>query len=120
MQAATVFLQHSLELNGWIEGFGVSVTEAAAMELPVIVSRSGGLVDQVVEGKTGFIVEQRDVEGLAAAMRHLAGDPDLARDMGAAGCAHVAQLFDTPGQVVKLEFVLQELLQDKDRERRLA
>jgi glycosyltransferase involved in cell wall biosynthesis len=110
MQAATVFLQHSLDWNGQIEGFGVSVTEAAAMELPVIVSRSGGLVDQVVDSTTGFIVDQRDVAALAEAMRTFARDPDRAHSMGQAGRRHVGKNFDTLGQVAKLETVLCGLL----------
>ena len=48
LEEATVFLQHSLDYQGWYEGFGVSLTEAMAMETPAIVSDCGGLVDQVI------------------------------------------------------------------------
>lgn len=106
LQQASVFLQHSLDLHGWYEGFGVSVTEAAAMEMAVIVSRCGGLTDQVIDGETGFVVAQGDAAGMAQAMRKLAADPALCERMGAAGRANAAAHFDTDGQVDKLEAVL--------------
>lgn len=107
LQDSHVFVQHSLDMpNGWFEGFGVSLTEAAAMELPAIVSRCGGLEDQVVDGVTGMLVDQHDVIGMAAAMDRLAVDPELRRRMGTSGRRSAEQMFDTADQVRQLEEVL--------------
>ena len=114
LQQATTLVQHSRDLGGWYEAFGVSVSEAAAMELPVIASRCGGLVDQVVDGATGLIVEQRDIAGLAAAMQRLAEDRQMAMAMGRAGRQHIVENFDTAGQVAKLEQLLWSLLPGRD------
>lgn len=107
MQQADVFLQHSLTgSNGWVEGFGVSVAEAASTGLPVVVTRAGGIVDQVVDGVTGFIVDQGDIQAMARVMLTLARDPELRRRMGAAGRDRMVRHFDTAKQVAKLEAVL--------------
>lgn len=113
MQEADVFLQHSLTgSNGWVEGFGVSVAEAASTGLPVVVTRAGGMVDQVVDGVTGFIVDQGDIRAMARVMLTLARDPHLRRRMGAAGRERMVGHFDTTRQVAKLEAVLLRACQD--------
>lgn len=103
---ARALIQHSLDWNGWFEGFGVTVSEASAMELPTIASRCGGLMDQVVEGETGLLTEQRDEAALAQAMARLAGDADLARRMGRAARARTVERFDTADQIARLEALL--------------
>lgn len=110
LEGSTALLQHSLDEGGWYEGFGVSVTEAAAMEMPVIVSRCGGLTDQVIDGETGFVVDQADVAGMAQAMYRLTVDPDLCIRMGRRARANVVENFDTALQVCKLETVLMETI----------
>lgn len=103
---ARALIQHSLDWNGWFEGFGVTVSEASAMALPTIASRCGGLMDQVADGETGLLVDQRDEAGLAAAMARLAGDAPLARRMGQAARARAVARFDTARQIARLEEVL--------------
>lgn len=39
------------------EGFGMCVIEASAMERPILVSRSHGCVDSIIEGDTGEYIE---------------------------------------------------------------
>ena len=64
-----VFLQPSRRSkNGWIEGFGVSITEAMASGLPVIATLSGGIPDQVRDQRDGFLVEEEDYKGIAEAI----------------------------------------------------
>jgi len=104
---ADVFLQHSLESeSGWFEGFGVTVAEASAMALAVIGSRCGGIMDQIVDGETGILVDQLDVSGLAAAMEKLAGNPELRAKLGAAARERVVEQFDASCQVERLEALL--------------
>ncbi|MEM1109251.1 MAG: glycosyltransferase [Planctomycetota bacterium] len=113
MRRSHAFLQHSLDHHtGWNEGFGVSITEASSTELPVVVTRCGGIPDQVVDGETGFIVPQRDVSAMAAAMGRLVEDRALARRLGVTGRKHVSEHFDTADQVRKLERVVLEAIGD--------
>lgn len=72
-------------LPSLLEGLGVSVLEAMAAGKAVIASRVGGLPELVIDGITGFLVEPRDVEGLAHAIAKLAGDRMLLQEMGQKG-----------------------------------
>ena len=104
-----VFLQHSITgSDGWEEGFGVSITEAAATGLPVIATRCGGISDQVIDGTTGYLVEQRDFHAMAKFMLKLAAEPALKKEMGLAGRENAVANFDTKKQISKLEAVLME------------
>lgn len=96
---AHIFLQHSTIR----EGSSVSIMEAAAMELPIVATRCGGIMDHVVEGQTGYLVDQKNVDGMAEAMEKLANDVDLRVAMGKAGRARMMQHFDTKKQVARLE-----------------
>jgi len=50
--------------------------------LPVIATRHAGIPDVVVEGETGFLVDEGDVQGMAKYMIRLVDDPDLAGRLG--------------------------------------
>ena len=69
-----------------VEGFGIVFAEAALCGLPVVAGRSGGAPESVVEAETGYVVDGRDVPGIAAALRRLlALPPERRREMGLRG-----------------------------------
>ena len=71
------------------ESFGVAVIEASACELPVVVSRVGGLPEVVDDQSTGFIIAADDPQQLALALQKLVADAGLRQQMGQAGRAKV-------------------------------
>lgn len=94
MRRARAFVQHSLEaFDGDREGTPVAILEAGATGLPVVATRHGGIPDVVVEGDTGLLVEEGDVDGMAAAMARLVEDPGFAARLGRAGQEHVSRHF---------------------------
>lgn len=105
LAASHVYIQHSRAVAGSVEGFGVAVTEAGAAGLPVLVSRLGGLPDQVEDGASGILFAPDDVAAQTAAMLRLARNETLRRDMGMRA-RQVAQQFDSLTQTAKLEQVL--------------
>jgi glycosyltransferase involved in cell wall biosynthesis len=76
------------------ESFGVAALESAAMEIPVVASRVGGLLETVRDGCTGLLVEPENPKALADAVVTLLRDPARRRAMGAAGRAMVAEQYD--------------------------
>jgi len=89
-------LPHHLVMQAWRRSlFGtVSSTcldasptvtlEAMISGRPVIGSRIGGIVDQIVDGVTGFLVHPGDVQELQQAMAKLIADPAMRERMGSA------------------------------------
>lgn len=71
--------------KGDVEGFGIVFLEANACGKPVVGGRSGGVMDAVSDGVTGFLVDPQDPAELASRLVELLQDPDLARRMGKAG-----------------------------------
>lgn len=105
LSSSHVFLQHSLEVNGWVEGFGVTLTEAGAAGLPLIASRLGGIVDQVYHEENGLLFDPGDVATQAAHMLSLVDDEPRRARMGDAA-RRVARTFDSRLMTSKLEDVL--------------
>ena len=67
------------------EGLGFTNIEAMGFGLPVISSTVGAIPEVVADGDTGRLVVSGDVRALTDAMLDLAGHPDRARVLGAAG-----------------------------------
>ena len=89
MRRAAMFIQHSVtDPEGGIEGFPVAIAEAMASALPVVSTRHSGIPEHVLDGRTGLLVAEGDVDGMAAAMMRLLVDPAAADRMGKAGREH--------------------------------
>lgn len=74
-----------------VEGLGIVFLEASASGVPVVAGRSGGAPETVREGRTGHVVDGRDVPELARTLTGLLADPDAAAAMGRAGREWVQQ-----------------------------
>ncbi len=73
----------------WYEPFGIVPLEAMACGVPVIAAAVGGLVDTVVDGKTGLHVPPRDPGAVAAAIAEMVSDPAWATELGGNGYRRV-------------------------------
>jgi glycosyltransferase involved in cell wall biosynthesis len=67
------------------EGFGMVALEAMERSRPVIAAAIGGLGELVRDGETGLLIPAGEAEPLRDAIVRVAGDLELARQMGAAG-----------------------------------
>jgi trehalose synthase len=85
-RAADIILQKSTR-----EGFGLTVTEAMWKGKPVIGGAVGGIVLQLTDYNTGFLVNSP--EGCAFRIRYLLHRPDLAKRMGKLGREFVREHF---------------------------
>jgi colanic acid/amylovoran biosynthesis glycosyltransferase len=79
---------------GTFEAAPVCVMEAMACGVPTITSIIGGTRDMIQSGKDGFLVEQKDVDGIEKAMMALHDDRDRLGRMGREARKRAEELFD--------------------------
>jgi colanic acid/amylovoran biosynthesis glycosyltransferase len=74
---------------GDCEGQGVVLQEAQAAGLPVLSTRVGGIPEGIINGKSGFIVAERDVDALAKKLVYLLEHHECWPEMGRIGRKYV-------------------------------
>jgi glycosyltransferase involved in cell wall biosynthesis len=84
MRDARVFIQHSLTTpqHGDKEGTPVSIMEAMASGMAIVATRHAGIGEMISNEDTGLLVEEYDVNNMAAQMLTLALDDDLVEHLG--------------------------------------
>lgn len=87
-RAASVIIQRSSK-----EGFGLTVAEALWKEKPVVASNIGGILLQIENGVSGYLVEPDDTDGFVKRTVELLEHPDLGRQMGLKGKEMVREKF---------------------------
>ena len=100
LRASDVFAMTSLS-----EAASLTLLEAMASELPVVVTAVGGNPEIVRDGTDGLLVPRRSSAGVAKALLRLLGDDSMAAAMGRAGAERVRSQFrldDTIGRYFDL------------------
>jgi colanic acid/amylovoran biosynthesis glycosyltransferase len=95
MKNAQVFLQHSRTdpVTGDEEGLPVAILEAMANSLPVVSTRHAGIPEAVLEGVTGYLVDEGDIEAMAQHIVQLTNSAELRDKFGRAGWERAKQHF---------------------------
>lgn len=96
----------------WADPCPTVVLEAMAAGRPVVAAASGGIVDMVVDGQTGFLVPPGDADALAAALAELLSQPDKARALGVAGRDRARQ-FTVSAVVSRIETMYADAIGDR-------
>lgn len=77
-------LCHTADISAFpsrIEGLGLAGIEAMAAGVPLVSSNVHGILDYVIDGKTGYACNPEDVDGFANAISKLATDKELREGM---------------------------------------
>jgi phosphatidylinositol alpha-1,6-mannosyltransferase len=90
------------------EGFGTVYLEAAAHGLPSIASKLPGVDEAVLDGQTGLLVPDGDIEALKAAIVRLWKNPEECQRLGQVGQRRVFEEFVAEKQFEKLAKWLSE------------
>lgn len=90
----------------------IVVKEASASGRPVIGTWHGGIHEIIDDGKTGFLVPERNVPKLADRMIRLIKDPEMRKNFGKAGRDKMEQEYDLKQQVNVLESHYEDLLEN--------
>jgi glycosyltransferase involved in cell wall biosynthesis len=111
------FVQHSMTSpSGDREGTPVAILEAGASGLPVVSTRHAGILDAVLEGQTGLLVDEGDYLAMAEQMIRLARDPALAARLGRHAQVHIATNFASERTLADLWSVLLEAIESRPGE----
>jgi glycosyltransferase involved in cell wall biosynthesis len=98
----------------------LSAKEASACECVPVSTYHGGIPDIVDHGVTGFLVAERDVEGMAARLEMLRDEPGLARQMGSAARARMEKEYSLRASVARLEDIYDEVVRRHTPRQRLS
>ena len=94
-------------MGGWdVEGLGIVFLEGSATGLPVLVGDSGGAIDAVIDGETGYLVDGRDTSLIARRLAFLLTNPSVAKSMGESGRRWVSQEWTWDQNFKKLDGLL--------------
>ncbi|MFA7183813.1 MAG: glycosyltransferase [Victivallales bacterium] len=90
LSGARIFLQHSVVTeNGDSEGTPVGILEAQAAGIPVVSTKHAGIVDAVIDKKTGFLADEHDINAIVAFLKLLLSDDNLVSRMGISAKKHI-------------------------------
>lgn len=86
---------HVFALGSLHEPLGVAIMEAMAMQMPVVVTRAGGVPELVDDGVDGILVDAESAPALAEGLMKIARDPELAKRLAIAGRQKVEKSFQS-------------------------
>ncbi|MCQ2799761.1 MAG: glycosyltransferase family 4 protein [Bacilli bacterium] len=93
-----------------IEGLGLAGIEAMAAGVPLVASNVHGILDYVIDGKTGFVRKPNDVDGFAQSIQTLADSKDL-REAMASNCIEAVRPFDLSNALPAMWDIYKEILE---------
>ncbi len=80
--------------NNDVEGFGITFLEANLYNKPVIGGRSGGVIDAIEDGKSGYLVDPYSVEDLKEKIAYLIENKKVSKNIGEYGKSRAENYFN--------------------------
>lgn len=129
LQDSIIFTGFRADINNVLRALDVSAQpslnenlggtiESLLMECPLVATRVGGMVDSVLDGETGVLVEPANADELARAILQLLRDPERARRLGRAGRKLMLERFTLSHTVRDLRDLYHRLLRRDEGARR--
>jgi colanic acid/amylovoran biosynthesis glycosyltransferase len=107
MASSRCFVQHSVTAqSGDKEGTPVTILEASSSGLAVVSTLHTGIKDAVINGETGYLVPEHDIEQMAERMIAIASSVDLAVKLGKAARQHIINVYDFKQRIPVLDNVI--------------
>jgi colanic acid/amylovoran biosynthesis glycosyltransferase len=112
LRQTAVFCAPSLTTGGEVpEALGLVLLEAAAMGVPVIGTRNGGIPETMEDGNTGYLVDQDSAPSLADGLARLVGNEELNRVFGQRARSFICGRFDIARCYRSLEAIYDRILE---------
>lgn len=123
LEQAHIFCLPSMkDRSGNQEGIPNAIKEAMACGIPVVSTYHSGIPELIEDGKTGHLVSEQDVDGLAEKLMYLIRHPELWKEVGRNARIKIETDFNRQVQTMKLEELFEQVIQThaiKMRERPL-
>lgn len=100
--------------NGDSDGCPTVFAEAQAMGVPVVAFRTGGAPEAIVDGRTGWLVPEKDHHRLASAIVEALTDPAQWSRRSEAAVQHAKTRFDLATQTAQLEDLYRRLTEGSE------
>ena len=114
-QEANVFVLPAIvDHKGDTEGLGVVLIEAMESGLPVVASNVGGIPDVVVDNVSGLLVPEKSPAALADAIKRLADDPQLVKQLLEGARNRIAEHF-TWDNITRRQIEIYEQLENSKK-----
>jgi len=111
LNKSRVFVQHSVTAkDGDKEGTPVTILEAGSSGLAIVSTQHAGIKEAVINGETGYLVPEHDIQGMADYMIKFAADVDLAAQMGAKEAEHIRRHYDINDRIKTLTAILKQAI----------
>lgn len=104
-------LFHIFVLPSLQEACSLACVEAMAQQKAVIGTRVGGIAEQVMDGETGYVIEAKDVDTLAARLNSLIDNQELVKQFGKNGYQKYKQDFTTATMLTETTKLYESLIQ---------
>lgn len=109
MKNMRCFVQHSVTAaDGDMEGTPVTILEAASSGLPIVSTKHAGIKQAVIDGETGFLVDEHHIDLMAERMIEIASSTELAVQMGKATRKHMLENYAIENQIANLDQIIQK------------
>jgi colanic acid/amylovoran biosynthesis glycosyltransferase len=105
------FVQHSVTAaNGDMEGTPVTILEAGSSGLAIVSTKHAGIKEAVIDGETGYLVAEHDIQGMANYMIKIAADVNLAVTLGAKEATYIRENYDINSRIHTITKLLKEAI----------
>lgn len=91
--------------DGWVETFGLTIIEAMAYQLPVIVPPVGGITELVADAENGYLIDCRDVEHISKKLNALLKDKVFYKSMQLSASNRIKEFNESAFMKSSLEMV---------------
>jgi glycosyltransferase involved in cell wall biosynthesis len=117
-RAARVFaLPCQVMEDGDRDGFPNVLAEAMAMAVPVVSTNISGIPEMIDDGVHGLLVEPRNPQALADALRSVLTDPELHARLARAGRERICERFDSRRTTIALRDLFVAQLRERQSQR---
>jgi glycosyltransferase involved in cell wall biosynthesis len=111
MKKMRCYVQHSVTAtDGDMEGTPNTILEAGSSGLAIVSTQHAGIKEAVINGETGYLVPEHDIEGMAAYMIKIVEDVQLAARLGNKEATHIRKNYDISDRINTLTNILKQAI----------